>query len=286
MSLGWRGGGKTGWGAGGKSKGCTLPMAGELGDQVLLAMAEGLLRGIEDWPCANLSLTLGGFEETEGGRGIMGFLVKGDAAKVGRDERSEGGQKRRKIEGENKEGISRFFTVGEERDGADDGDEGIENASHSDFEVDDLLTHPHPPPEPTTLLDLNPTSPSPPQPLSKPLPKTRFFTQTQPPKPSPPSHLQTTPSNPEPEAKSEATPKHPCPKCRTLIPITKLSEHEDWHFAKELVEEERRAVRAAAAPLQTTQSNNHGRWKRKGNSSGGDGAGGGEKGQRKLPFGK
>ncbi|KAF8457516.1 hypothetical protein BGX38DRAFT_1086109, partial [Terfezia claveryi] len=64
MSLGWRGGGKTGWGAGGKSRGCTLPMAGELGDQVLLGLAEGLLKGVEDWPCGNLSLTLGGFEET------------------------------------------------------------------------------------------------------------------------------------------------------------------------------------------------------------------------------
>ena len=293
MSLGWRGGGKTGWGAGRKSRGCTLPMAGELGDQVLLGLAEGLLRGVEDWPCGNLSLTLGGFEETEGGRGIMGFLVRGDAAKVRRDEGEEGGGKRRKVEGRNEEGVRHFLAVGEEGDeannrdpideGGHDPDEDIENASNSDFDVDHLDD---PLRKFTTPSGPNTTSPSPPQPPSMPIPKPRFFNPTQPLKPSPPSHLPTKPtlSNPEPETEAEATPKHPCPKCHTLIPITELPEHEDWHFAKELAEEERRATRT---PPPATQSNNHRKGKRRGNGGGGGGgAKGVEKGQRKLAFGK
>ncbi|KAF8429133.1 hypothetical protein EV426DRAFT_557426 [Tirmania nivea] len=306
MSLGWRGG-RTCWGTGGKSKGCTLPMAGELGDQMLLGLAEGLLRGIEDWPCGNLSLTLGGFEETESGKGIMGFLVRGGVAKVGRDEGDEGGGKRRKVdegggkgrkvEGMNEDGIRGFFVAAEDGDETDDRDwikesghdldENIENASNSDFEVDhldDTLTHSRPPPKFTTPSDLN-SSFAPPPP-SKSIPKPRFFTLTQLPKPSSPLHLPTTPSNPESQAEAEATLNHPCSKCHTLIPINELSEHEDWHFAKELVEEERRTARAAAAPPPATQSNNHGKEKRKGNGGGGGGARGVEKGQRKLVFGK
>ena len=305
MSLGWRGAGRTGWGAGGKSRGCTLPMVGELGDQVILGLAEGLLKGVEDWPCWNLSLTLGGFEETGGGKGIMGFLVRGDAVKVGRDEGEEGGGKRRRVEGRNMREVNRFFAVGASGDDEDDRDlnkeghdleEEIEDVSNSDYETSHLEEHAHPPSKSTTQpnLNLNLTSapPLPPQPPSKPIPRPRFFTPTQHTKLPPPPHLPTTPSNPDPETEAKATPTHPCPTCHTLIPIAELPEHEDWHFAKELVEEERKAARAAAAPHAQAQPSSHRKGKRKGHGGsgggggGGGGAGGVEKGQRKLAFRK
>lgn len=310
MSLGWRGGGKTGWGAGGKSKGCTIPASGELSDDVLFGLAEGLLKGVDDWPCGNLSLSMGGFEETEGGRGIMGFLVRGDSTRTTRViDDYERDSKRRKLDAGIKGGKKEFLSLGETEEneidqlnGQNDEDYWMEedcekmneagNFDHSNQESDGLKSRQN------ILLPMDSFNPPrtalqsgsqlktvlDPKPVSKP----RFFTSTtHPPQPLPQPSEQSSALlyNPSP------FPSHPCPKCNSSIPFTELAEHEDWHFAKDLLEEERKAARAAtsvvaapaAAPSTHRQQN---RTKRKSSTAAGSGGTGIEKGQRKLTFGK
>jgi DNA polymerase eta len=101
-----------------------IPQGRSLDEETLLGLARNLLNQIVQeahvWPCSNLSLSVGGFEDAiSGNMGIDSFLLKGEAAQatnLGLRERSEGGQasgqprpteKRRRID----DGpIQRFFT--------------------------------------------------------------------------------------------------------------------------------------------------------------------------------
>lgn len=67
-----------------RSKSVAIPAAGTLTKEILLELAQKLLMmGIVEgkiWPCANLSLSVSGFEEgVTGNMGIGAFLVKGNA---------------------------------------------------------------------------------------------------------------------------------------------------------------------------------------------------------------
>ncbi|KAF8463844.1 hypothetical protein BDZ91DRAFT_764383 [Kalaharituber pfeilii] len=107
---------------GSKSKQCAIPNAGELSEEMVTALAEGLLRQVEaegrGYPCVGLSLQVGAFEDAEGQRGrIEGFLVRGMRARagdkslsggIGAGDEEEARRKRRRVE-EEQGGIRRFF---------------------------------------------------------------------------------------------------------------------------------------------------------------------------------
>jgi DNA polymerase eta len=73
-------------GGAGRSRQIAVPSGAKVDADVLLKMAEGLLRQLTDgdtkaWPCISMTLQLAGMEDTEEGvQGIMGFLVKGEGA--------------------------------------------------------------------------------------------------------------------------------------------------------------------------------------------------------------
>ena len=112
MTLHHRQGGQT------RSRQIPIPLAKKIDEAQLLELAKTLMGQIivdgRVWPCANLSLAVGGFEDgITGNRGIGSFLVKADEAPPSRsatatpvqdDHRPE---KRRKLDDDN--GIGRFF---------------------------------------------------------------------------------------------------------------------------------------------------------------------------------
>lgn len=80
MNLHHRQGGKT------RSRQLPIPSGKKIDDTMLLDLAKTLLGQVivdgRAWPCANLSLSVGGFEDgVSGTRGIGTFLVRGDEAK-------------------------------------------------------------------------------------------------------------------------------------------------------------------------------------------------------------
>ncbi|RMZ20683.1 hypothetical protein D0859_15311 [Hortaea werneckii] len=110
-----------------RSKSTPIPLGRKITEDGLLELAKGLLAQVvvdgRAWPCANLSLSVGGFEEgVSGNKGIGGFLVHGEEARalresddgrrgdsaVGDEMRSN---KRRKVGGSDAVGggIARFF---------------------------------------------------------------------------------------------------------------------------------------------------------------------------------
>ncbi|KAJ4298447.1 DNA-directed DNA polymerase eta rad30 [Collariella sp. IMI 366227] len=99
-----------------------IPQGRSLDEKTLFGLAKTLLSQIvqegQVWPCLNLSLSVGGFEEAvSGNMGIDGFLIKGEEAQarnLGTRTRSEGEdsgepvEKRRRMDDHG--GIQRFFT--------------------------------------------------------------------------------------------------------------------------------------------------------------------------------
>ncbi|ORY60633.1 uncharacterized protein BCR38DRAFT_459665 [Pseudomassariella vexata] len=80
INLHYRHGGQT------RSRGSGIPQGKILDETTLFALAKNLMNQIilegQLWPCANLSLSVGGFEDgLSGNMGISAFLLKGDAAK-------------------------------------------------------------------------------------------------------------------------------------------------------------------------------------------------------------
>ncbi|KAI9876435.1 MAG: DNA-directed DNA polymerase eta rad30, partial [Watsoniomyces obsoletus] len=136
MTLHHRQGGQT------KSRQIPIPLAKKIQEAMLMGLAKILMGQVivdgRAWPCANLSLAVGGFEEAvTGNRNIGSFLVKGDEEKapelpsrshiatiVHETDRPE---KRRKLNDE--AGIGKFFKSEstEEHDTEHDDDEGNED---------------------------------------------------------------------------------------------------------------------------------------------------------------
>jgi len=124
-----------------RSRQAPIPSGKPIDEAMLFDLAKTLLGQVvvdgRAWPCANLQLSVGGFEDgITGNRGIGGFLVRGDEAKALKltsrdlDHQSSGayiepGRKRRRLENG---GIYRFFpkeSSKDEQDDTSDSDPGV-----------------------------------------------------------------------------------------------------------------------------------------------------------------
>lgn len=261
-----------------RSKSATIPAAGRLTKEILLELAQKLLMmGIVEgniWPCANLSLSVSGFEEgITGNMGIGGFLVKGkeenqrlkDAmAERKENERAEHEEntrpeKRRKTEmGGNS--IGRFFTPRQESTG------GETEGSHN---MESLRPGPESKVEDSTSRN------------------TGFFLRAQMSKESSPvAHHASEPENQEKREERAFM----CEQCdEGFDSETELQSHADWHFAKSLQEEEAHSRRAISASVRQnsngngSKSTNGSLTSRKPKKGGGPGKSG--KTQSRLTFG-
>ncbi|GAB7351507.1 hypothetical protein MBLNU459_g2150t4 [Dothideomycetes sp. NU459] len=247
-----------------RSKSVSIPLGRPIDETLLFDLAKNLLAQVvvdgKAWPCANLSLSVGGFEDgPTGNKGIGGFLVRGEEAKAmaavtrdsseNRHDTPPSNKRRRVDEG----GIQRFFGARQESTG--EGEEEEHGFSLTDLEEqEEQETAFAPPPSAQHLsVESRPT-------IKPPLSAHKGL-----------GSIEETNVN-----------RHICPRCNASVPVTEQTEHNDWHFAKDLQAEDR-ASSTTPVNQQVKPSAQH-----KGKGRGrppNNGLGGNEKGQRKLAFG-
>lgn len=236
-------------GGSGKTRSVPIPLGRPLTKDVLMTLARGLLRGAESegkaYPCSGLSLQVGGFEEREvGNMGIAGFLVKGEQAGTVKKEQVGNQQEEDRVVKRRRfdEGIGRFFRKELEDPEADNFDGLGSREDGGMMEIDIIRADI---PEVESLRDGG-------QPAGLPVGDL-------------PSHQ-----------------TYICSRCGAEVLIQGQEEHEDWHFAKSLADEDRAAVReraaiAAVVPVPVPRNSKKGKGSKKGTGM--------EKGQKKLAFG-
>lgn len=300
-----------------RSRQAPLPLGRPLSEAILFDLAKNLLAQVvvdgRAWPCANLSLSVGGFEDgITNNKGIGGFLVRGEEAKAmmstGRSSSGvEPPAKRRRTKGN----IANFFGPRDDKKKDFDAARAVLMKAHSEStkeETEDDMEHeeddpfkeddaheygaerPSTPPldrhDSNDDLYRSGTPPSAqPQPTSPSLPADQ-----------PDSHMVDTPA-PRPKVSShqQTLDTYFCAQCNIHLPSAERAEHEDYHFAldlsKEIRQEERNPPPAVVqsgkkTPLGQKPARGRGRPPGSGAGRGGGGAGGVEKGQAKLAFGR
>lgn len=275
-----------------RSKSVPIPMGRAITEEGMFELAKSLLAQVvvdgRAWPCANLSLSVGGFEEgVQGNQGIGSFLVRGDDAKALQITRPTAGAtpppaKRRRVEGS---GIAKFFgSAREDSRDSSGGDLGLSDIEHQQ----ETPQHDHVQEEgrhagesalDRTKSDSNDES----DPL---LP--------------PPSAQVIGVSTTEQAASRSMSPSEPhagfeaytCPRCSAQMPIDDQAEHDDFHFAQDLQNQPTTPPRAPPKPVSPPARSNTASSSR-GGSTGARGRGRGrppamssgpEKGQKKLHF--
>lgn len=248
-----------------KARSSAIPTGKAMDEGMLFDLARNLMHHIiaegNPWPCSNLSLSVGGFEDgVTGNRNIGSFLVTGKEATALREsamatamamapgapslDPHEPFSKRRKVNRD--EGIQRFFrkntdesdkaTDSEpmpEKDPPDDrgaqGERGAVQRSGSsmDQEADEALTG------------------------------------------TPPRQQADAEEEGSGDDDEETGPTYRCPRCHETLSVHQKEEHDDWHLAKELQREEEKKKKQASPRIG------------RGSDGGGGGGGGGEGGRRR-----
>ena len=252
MTLHHRQGGTT------RSKSMAISQGRKIDSEMMLELAKQLLGQVivdgRAWPCANLSLSVGGFEEgVSGNHGIGSFLLRGEDAKLVapeggdrsntatpiQDEDDRPGKKRKLNEVRD---IGKFFRRSESRDAQNPFE--TEHDAEVDEDLEQHDTH-HVPDE----RDSDPTS-----------------------------HLHQT-----------DIASYFCEDCKQSVPESSRTEHSDWHFAQDLAAQERQPPINAPSSHSNSRPpgpSNHSQLpkSKRGRSSGGA-ARPAEKGQSRLAFG-
>lgn len=252
-------------GAQSRSKQAPIPAGKPLDEATLFTLAKNLLAQVvadgRAWPCANLSLSVGGFEDAPTrNHGIGGFLLRGEDAKLQRDGAkistsdvdAAPPSKRQKTE----RSLTHFFAR-EDSDVRTRDFEDVPSAqrvdeSWDDADVDgDVIED-----DDAAALDvLAPSSPV----------------------------LDAGDADAASDADVLGQDKFVCDRCGKALPRDQKEEHDDWHFARALQEDERKPV-PPRPPTQTQVVS------QRGSASAAKGRGkptalGVEKGQKRLAFG-
>ncbi|KAI9711586.1 MAG: DNA-directed DNA polymerase eta rad30 [Bogoriella megaspora] len=271
-----------------RSKQAPIPQGKVVNEVILYDLAKNLMAQIvvdgRAWPCANLSLSVGGFEDgVTGNRGIGSFLVRGEEAKSltsgfretpdydASREISPPTGKRRKLDN-NGGSIGKFLTVRDDaqyehenednEDNEEYGYDGPKNDVHEDEQrIRDDYQH--------NDYDSTPPSAQPPpqfedQPPDRALPSKENLHQ---------ADIDT----------------FFCARCNASLLTSEKVEHEDWHFAQDLQAEERNGRSSMTdtnsnGPARTSQKQMPAKRPRGRPPAGGHGGGSVEKGQKKLAF--
>ncbi|EWC44539.1 hypothetical protein DRE_06711 [Drechslerella stenobrocha 248] len=247
-----------------KSRQAPIPLGRLFDEDLLLPIAKNLLKQIEQegwcWPCNNLSLSVGGFDDVGRGtnHGIGGWLVRGDEAKMAKEasakrlhEDSGAPEPAGRETKKQKVGIKTFF---QKEAGAyeRDDDERIFYSDEKDefaFDEDTLYSDPlkdiniesNQPVESSPRAASTEKSTTPPTLRTNSSSRTRFFSKETTPNIGP-----VLPAKHTPQETTEMT--FPCSRCNNKpIQLHQLDEHSDWHFAKDLLEEDRIRPNSAGA---------------------------------------
>lgn len=251
-----------------RSRQAPIPQGKKLDESGLFNLAQTLMGQIilegNAWPCSNISLSVGGFEDgVSGNMDIAGFLVKGEEAKAlntsPRD--SDTGhvnqgrrEKRRRIESPG--GIKRFFVTADSVDEHDD-----------DFGAQQLL-------RPDAVFTEGQDAYS-----------TEYGEVASPHENETDNNQQIndTPLSGSPALGQQGLTGYSCNRCNSiLLSADALQSHQDWHFAKDLQEEDHGRAAQAVKPSAPSRGKHVPQSSSKKRKSG---HGKAEKGQRKLAFG-
>ncbi|EME84592.1 uncharacterized protein MYCFIDRAFT_203083 [Pseudocercospora fijiensis CIRAD86] len=271
-----------------RSKQAPIPLGKTVTEDALFDLAKNLMAQVvvdgRAWPCANLSLSVGGFEDgVTGNMGINTFLVRGDEAKamnaanLERQDSTEyrrGGKRRRIKVG----GIPTFFqhkynSTGSDRD--EDGGNATPVSDHdrAEHELDEGASHAerghhH---------------------SSSKLPRSAQTASTEQPWPDhdhtkaylAPPFMYQTPKPPDPSQQTSID-DYFCERCKKHMHVDQRAEHEDYHFAQDL-QNEQSPPRPPPKPVPLANPASSSKPKGRGRPAGGNL--GPEKGQKKLAFG-
>lgn len=273
-----------------RSKSAPIPLGRPITEDGMFELAKSLLAQVvvdgRAWPCANLSLSVGGFEEgVQGNKGIGSFLVRGDDAKAlqktqPKSEATPPPAKRRRMDDN---GIGRFFGSmrGDSRESSggdlalDDFEPKQETPQHishgegAEGDEQDRKTVGN-----FADSDLGPLQPP---------PSAQVAGNSPPDKES--SYLV------KPQDEQQPFDGYTCPRCSSRLPSHEQGEHEDFHFAQDLQNEHSTppqpppktvppAAKSGAASSSRGGSSARGRGRRRPSAM----SGGPERGQRKLNF--
>jgi DNA polymerase eta len=309
-----------------RSKQSPIPQGKPLSEAMLFDLAKNLLAQVvvdgRAWPCINLSLSVGGFEDgLVNNKGIGGFLVRGEEAKAmmssGRTGlgSSEPPTKKRK---RSKGNIASFFGTGGQRKDFDaarailkasrDSSRAEEDEDHDVMEDDDESDAFEALPEDDTDLSMKGERPSTPPPNQE--------ASNTPPSAQPPIVSDSPPSHQYPQRDTVDTDVHLlhkppiqhqktldtwfCSRCNINLPSGEKPEHEDFHFAMDLSKEMRQEDRSgpsgtssgagaanSAKKTPASQKPGRGRGRQPGGAVRGAASGASAKGgQAKLAFGR
>ena len=290
-----------------RSRQAPIPQGKPLSETILFDLAKNLLAQVvvdgRAWPCSNLSLSVGGFEDgTMNNKGIGGFLVRGEEAKAmmstGRAI-TGGGEppaKRRRTKGN----IANFFGPRDEKKKDFDEARAVLWKAHSESTRDESgdeaeeTGEDHDPFHAQQSHELDrPSTPT----LERQSSGMDLYAlgtppsaQPQPASPSPPPPQNHDPVAPVPRSRPIAQQKsidtYFCSRCNLHLPPADKPEHEDYHFAldlsKEMRHEERNPPSLSARKGAGGSKPSRGRGRPPG-SGRGEAV---EKGQAKLAFGK
>lgn len=295
-----------------RSRQAPIPQGKPLSEATLFDLAKNLLAQVvvdgRAWPCANLSLSVGGFEDgISNNKGIGGFLVRGEEAKAmmstGRSvSTGEPPAKRRKTKGN----IAQFFGPKDDKKKDFDAARAILLKAHNEStreEIEDNIDEPEDEDMFEEMRDEEFERPSTP-PLERQSSNVDMYRSDKPPSAQPPPRSHSPPSYQSSRSDTVAQPKPPpqqktldtyfCAQCNIHLPIDEKAEHIDYHFALDLSKEMRNQERNTPVPQPVAPSGRktptgakptRGRGRPPG--SGGVSRGGtGEKGQAKLAFGR
>lgn len=199
-----------------------IPQGKILDESALFELAKSLFSQIvaegNVWPCANLSLSVGGFEDgVTGNMGIGAFLVKGEAAQALKSgtrgttqQEAEHDMKRRRVADA---GIQRFFTKKQSTDGTGDRELGFDHVS------------------PTGDVDIA---------------STKLAEEGRPALDADAAAAATVCDEAQAHDAADEI-NHVCCRCESSFQTAaELQSHNDWHFAKDLQEREERVISAFA----------------------------------------
>ena len=249
-----------------RSRQLPIPTGKKIDVNLLFELAKTLLSQViidgRAWPCGNLSLSVGGFEEgTAGNRTLGGFVLTGEAAKTARDStlRLEmpspaedlRPEKRRRV-GDG--GIQKFFNKRE----------SSREEHEDDFDADG-----------TAIAELQPASANP-----------EYVVATRPASQHAWDLDAKHESNEETAFPEDVSDTYICPKCQASVSAWDQAEHEDWHLAKELQAEERSSNRSSSNVGTSTMSKKPKAIKPQRGPRKPGGEAREERGQMKLVFGK
>jgi len=290
-----------------RSKSAPIPMGRAITEDGLFELAKNLLAQVvvdgRAWPCANLSLSVGGFEEgVQGNKGIGSFLVRGEEAKAlqhqSRPETPPPAKRRRVDDG----GIAKFF--GGSREESREDSRGSSIGADDDDDNGDEHATPVPGREPSV-----PVAPAEAESQARST-QTKYDadawifedgSSVQSPPSAQPVRVRSPmfayqPSQSTDEVKQEIVPEetYECPRCQKRVPVDEQAEHEDFHFAQDLQNEQATPPHPPPKPIppsgrpsstEGTRGSGSGRGRGRGRGRPPALASGPEKGQKRLAFG-